>query len=31
MEKNEGFSENALRILKARYFMRNEEGVLWKN
>lgn len=28
MEKNEGFSENALRILKARYFMRNEKGEL---
>jgi len=28
MERNEGFSENALRILKARYFMRNEKGEL---
>lgn len=28
MEKKEGFSENALRILKARYFMRNEKGEL---
>ncbi len=28
MEKNQGFSENALRILKARYFMRNEKGEL---
>lgn len=28
MEKNQGFSENALRILKARYFMKNEKGEL---
>jgi ribonucleotide reductase alpha subunit len=25
-EKNEGFSENAIRILKARYFMKTEKG-----
>ncbi len=28
MEKKEGFSENALRILKSRYFMKNEKGEL---
>ncbi len=28
MLKNTGFSENALKILKARYFMRDEKGEL---
>ncbi len=31
MVKDNGFSENALRILKARYFMRNEKGELLEN